>query len=168
MSLPAPVSISNQASQIVARLSQWAEPLGGIAIVASNLKDNWKQSYQSSQKPLILVAYMGEDSRGDFPVMNRNHRVDRKWSVIIKRGRGFLVNRGDSLNVGNQQVEPFYDSVEKIRELLRTMIGISEEIPIDYRSIRPVSQNSEIIDSFEILLTTANDIPAIQQFNPNP
>lgn len=168
MSLPAPVSISNQASQIVAQLNTWASANGGIAVLASNLKDNWQQSYQSSQKPMLIVNYMGEQSRGDFSVANRNHRVDRKWGVLIKRGRGFLVNRGDSLNVGNQQAEPFYDSVERVRELLRCMIGISEEIPIDYASIKPVHQGSEIIDSYQIEFSTANDIPAIQQFNSNP
>lgn len=166
--LPAPPSISNQAGQIQAVLDGWAAPKGGSAQVASNLTDKWLQSYQSSQKPLILITYTGEQSRGDFSVANRNHRVDRSWSVLIKRGRGFSANRGDSLNKTVGSIEPFYDSVEAIRELLRCMVGISEEIPIDYKSIRPIGQSGgEIIDSYVIEFSTANDIPAIMAINPN-
>ncbi len=168
MSLPAPVSISNQANQIQTVLETWAQPKGGTAVVASNTTDAWVQSYQSSQKPLILISYLGEQSRGDFSVANRNHRVDRAWSVLVKRGRGFNANRGDSLIETKFNAEPFYDSVETVRELLRCMIGISEEIPIDYRAIRAKSQGSDIIDAYEISFSTANDIPAIQRIPSQP
>jgi hypothetical protein len=166
--LPAPPSISNQSNQIATVLDEWASPRGGKAVVVSTVTASWIQSYQSSQKPLIMIYYMGQISRGDFSVMNRNHRVDRGWKVVVKRGRGFNSIRGDSLTETVGNMEPFTDSVEAIELLCRTMIGISEEIPIDYKSTTNTSKSAEIIDEFTIMFGTANDLPAIQRIPSQP
>ncbi len=168
MSLPAPIKISDQSNQIQVVLGTWATPRGGVASVVSNLREMWNQASQSSQKPRILICYNGESSRGDFSVANRNHRVDREWQIAVTRGRGFSANRGDSLSETVGNAEPFYDSVETIRDMFRTMIGISEEIPIDYRDIKPMQLGDLVIDGYVIKATTANDIPGIQRIPPIP
>jgi hypothetical protein len=161
MSLPAPIAISDQANAIAAWLNQWAQPKGGTAAVVSNLRDLWNQASLSSQKPRILICFNGATARGDFAHIAPWHREDRHWLVAITRGRGFNANRGDSLTEQTGDAEPFYDSVETVRDLLRRMIGISEEILIDYRSIKPMQLGNLVVDGFTIELSTANDVPLI-------
>ena len=167
MPLTAPVSISNQAGQIALVLQGYAQSAGGVADVVSNLRDLWFQASQSSQKPRILICYNGESARGDFSVANYNHRVDRQWIVAVTRGRGWLANRGDSLYKTTTQ-DPLYDVVEEVRELLRCMIGISEEFPIDFKRISPMNSQNKALDAYAIEFSTANDIPEIIANIPNP
>jgi hypothetical protein len=153
--------ISDQASAIRDWLGQWAVPLGGSAVVASNPSDLWQQALQSSQKPIIVICYMGEKPRGSFDIANALNRVDRSWVVLVRRGRGFTSPRGDTLTE-TKGVDPFYDQIEEVRNLLRRMLGISMELPtIDYAGIRPISQGGMIMDAYQIEFTTANDIPII-------
>jgi hypothetical protein len=154
-------SIADQASAIRDWLGEWAVPMGGTAVVAFNYSDLWGQAAQSSQKPIIIICYMGESARGGFDIANATCRVDRSWAVMVKRGRGFASTRGDTLTE-TKAVDPFYSHVEAVRDLLRRMLGISMELPtIDFKGIRPASQGGMIMDAYLIEFTTANDIPMI-------
>ena len=166
--LPKPPSISTQASQIRAVLSPYAAKSGGAAEVVSNLQMLWMQASMANDRPRILICYNGEKSRGEFSVAAANHRVDRQWIVAVTRGRGWNANRGDSLykTVGN--ADPFYDVIEEVRELIRSMIGISEEFPVDYKGMSPMSSGNKALDSYAIEFSTSNDEPQILLTNPNP
>lgn len=155
------MTISQQAAAIQQVLQQWAEPKGGVASVVFDTYDMWETASKSSQKPRLLICYSGEELRGDFSVASVLHRVDRKWQVAVTRGRGFTVNRGDTLIAPNQNAEPFYDSLEGVRDLIRSMTGISEENPLDYRSVTPMQSGDLIIDGYIVEFTTATDIPPI-------
>jgi hypothetical protein len=161
MALLAPIAISEQARQIAAVLEPYATASGGFAGVVSNLQMLWAQASMDSEKPRLLICYNGENSRGDFSVANRLHRVDRQWVVAVTRGRGWRSNRGASLYQTTGNADPFYDVVEEVRELLREMLGISEEFPIDFKRISPMSSGNKALDSYAIEFSTANDIPAI-------
>ena len=153
--------ISDQASAIRDWCRQYAAGLGGTASVVSNLQDLWKQAYQNSQRPLILICYNGENARGSFEFSNAFSRVDRNWLVLIKEGRGYLAERGDKLTE-TTSVSPFYDQVEGLRDWLRRLLNVSAELPtIDYKGISPVSQGDQVIDAYVISFSTANDIPQI-------
>lgn len=168
MALAQPITISQQANFLQLALDAYANPLGGEAKVVSNLKDYWSQAKLSSQKPTILVCYQGDVARGPFEQANAWVRVDRQWSVAVIRGRGFTSNRGDTLNSSQGGQIPFYDVVEQVRELLRSLLGISEELPtIDFKSIKPMSMGSDPLDGYEIQFSTANDLPMISISNPN-
>jgi len=161
MPLPAPISISQQAQNIVDVLRPYAETSGGVAEVVSNLRELWAQAAMSSDRARILVCYNGEQSRGDFSVANVNHRVDRQWIVAVTRGRGWNSKRGDSLYKTVGSTDPFYDVVEEVRELLRTITNISEEFPIDYKRISPMTSGNKALDSYGIEFSCASDIPTI-------
>lgn len=161
MPLPVPPSISVQCQQIVDVLKPYATKSGGFADMASNLRDLWAQTSMASDRPRILVCYNGENIRGDFSVAAFNHRVDRQWIVAVTRGRGWNANRGDSLYKTAGNADPFLDVVEEVRELIRTMIGISEEFPLDYKRISPMTSGNKALDSYAIEFSTANDIPAV-------
>ena len=166
--LAQPPSISQQAQQIVDLLKPYAQKSGGFADVVSNLQMLWAQASMANDRPRILVCYNGEQIRGDFAVAAFNHRVDRQWIVAITRGRGWNINRGDSLYKTAGNADPFYDVVEEVRELIRTMVGISEEWPLDYKRLSPMASGNKALDSYAIEFSTANDIPGITLTNPNP
>ena len=165
--LASPPSISQQTQQIVDVLKPYAQKSGGFADMVSNLQMLWAQASMANDRPRILICYNGESIRGDFSVASANHRVDRQWIVAVTRGRGWSANRGDSLykTVGN--ADPFLDIVEEVRELIRTMIGVSEEFPVDYKRVSPMSSGNKALDSYAIEFSTANDIPGIQLTNPS-
>lgn len=162
MALAAPITINDQLCQIRDWLTIYAAPLGGSVAIVSNLLDLWNQSSQNSQFPTIYVMYNGESSRGSFGDIAPWHRVDRQWIVRVKRGRGYFSQRGDSLANSSGTETPFVAIVEQVRDKLRCMLGISEELPtIDYKSIKPVRLGDLVMDCFDIEFSTANDVPAI-------
>jgi hypothetical protein len=162
------MTISEEASEIQQVLQSWAAPKGGVASVVANTYDMWETASKYSQVPRLLIAYAGEEIRGDFPVAAALHRVDRQWQVAITRGRGFMVQRGDTLILTNQNAEPFYDSVEYVRDICRCLVGISQETPVDYKSLEYMqSHNGEMIDGYLLSFSTANDIPNVQP-EPGP
>lgn len=165
--LATPPSISAQATQIAALLQPYAKKSGGDAQIVSNLKMLWMQAGMANDRPRILICYNGESIRGEFAVAAFNHRVDRQWVVAVTRGRGWNATRGTSLykTVGN--ADPFYDVVEEVRELIRTMTGVSEEFPVDFKRISPMSSENKALDSYAIEFSTSNDIPGILLTNPN-
>jgi hypothetical protein len=161
MALPAPITIADEANLLQKTLQDWVNNFGGSAAVVSNLRDWWNQAATNSTQPRILICYMGEDSRGSFSQIAPWHRVDRKWSVAVTRGRGYYANRGDSLSSETALEMPLFDVVETVREIIRSMLDISEETPsVDYRGIKPMQLGNLVVDGFSIEFTTANDIPS--------
>ena len=156
------MTISEQASAIQQVLQSWATPKGGVASVAFDVFDMWETASKQSQAPRILIAYAGEEIRGDFAVAAALHRVDRQWQIAVTRGRGFTIQRGDTLILPNQNAEPFYDSVEYVRDICRCLTGISEEVPVDFKSVEAMQMGDLIIDGYLIKFSTANDLPNAQ------
>jgi hypothetical protein len=161
MSLPKPITISEEAALIEAALQPLVTSYGGTAAVVSNLRDLWNQSSMDSQVPRILVCYNGETARGTFSQVSPWHRVDRNWTIAVTKGRGFYAARGAGLFDGTATEPPLYDVVETIREIIRGMQNISEETPgPDYRGIKPMQMGNIVVDGYTIEVTTANDIPS--------
>ena len=167
MPLTTPPSISEQADQIRTLLDEYAKTAGGTAEVVSNVQMLWNQASMDTVKPRILIVYNGEIARGEFAVASFNHRVDRQWIVAVTRGRGWSANRGDSLYKSTGNSDPFYDVIEEVREIIRSMIGISEEFPLDFKRISPMSSANKALDSYALEFSTANDLPQILFTNPN-
>ena len=159
MALARPISISMQAQILRDSLAAWAEPLGGKAVVVSNLRELWETATLNSQSPRVLICYGGSKPRGGFTVANALHREDREWVVAFTRGRGYNANRGDSLTEGGA-IDPFYDLLEQLRDFIRNIQNISEETPtVDYSGIKPMQMGSLVVDGYQITFTTANDTP---------
>ena len=163
----ASLSRSEQMQQMVDVLKPYAAKSGGFADVVSNLQMLWAQVSMANDRPRILICYNGQKIRGDFSVAASNHRVDRQWIVAVTRGKGWSANRGDSVykTVGNN--DPFLDVVSEVTTLIRCMIGISGEFPVDYKGDSPMSSGNKALDSYAIEFSTANDEPAILLTNPN-
>jgi len=161
MALATPITISQTANLIQDALQDWARPYGGVASIASNLKDLWNQASMNSQTPRILICFNGETARGSFEQISRWHRVDRSWIIAVTKGRGYYSNRGDSLSNGMSVEMPLFDAVENVRDVVRFLTTISEETPSpDYRNTKPMQLGNLIVDGYTIEITTANDIPS--------
>jgi len=160
MSLPAPPLISDQASQISKWIGGYVNDYGGTSVVASNLRDMWEQASQSTDKPIVYTCWMGDSARGG-DISRWVHRVDREWATLVKRGRGFYANRGDSLNQTKGNAVPFYDVVEGVRDRIRQILSISEEGLVEFNSARAWQLGTQILDAYLLTYRTANDLPAI-------
>lgn len=164
------MTIVQTANRFKEVLSPWAESSGGTVEVVFDLTELWATAYKASEKPRILICYNGELIRGDFSVAALTRRVDRQWVVAITRGRGFNNKRGQSLTDTKNNAEPFYDSVETVRDYIRCAIGVSEENQrtenpasgtADFKAIRPMDNGELIIDGYIIEFSTAADLPEV-------
>ncbi len=153
------MDITEQSLKIQEAYKNWASEDGGKAFVCSDLKHLWEQARVSVVAPRALIVYNGEELRGAFSVAAALGRVDRQWLVAIVRGRGMSADRGDSLNkvVGN--AKPFYQLVQEARDICRSMLGVSVESPVDFRSIRPMNLGDQIVDGYLIAFSLVADLP---------
>jgi len=118
--------------------------------------------------PRILICYMGSKARLSFEQKDTAHREDRQWMVVVIYGKGF------ASQLAEQQagmIESVYDSVESLRDLIRTMLNVSEEFPLSYNGIEPMANilgpnASFFIDADAISFSTANDIGVVSLTNP--
>lgn len=140
--------------EVYEALQNLGGPTGNTAI-ASNLADLWNQSQQDSQSPMAYVCYMGESPwSSNDKIAAVTHRVKRNWVVRIKQGRGYTANRGET-------VLEFVSIVELVRDTVRAMYGVSESYGIDNVEIKPVRLGDQVIDCYDVLFSTKNDLPPI-------
>lgn len=157
------MKISEIANTLKGNIENFAQSRGGVVTIASNVRDMWETAFKSSEKPRIIIAYAGEQIRGEFSVAALIHRVDRDWFVAVTRGRTFTVPRGKGLTESVQNAEAFYDVVEAVRDLIRTSVSITEELQPDFKAIRPMDLgNGLVVDGYVIEFSTANDLPNVQ------
>jgi len=168
MPLVAPITISQGAALIQERLLEWVQPRGGTVQVMANERHLWEMladlsQYVASQAPRVAILWSDDTLlRQDEPDCRR---VVRVWKVIVVKGRGFYK---DPMSGG--VLEPFTDSLEAVRDLLRTMLNISdlEEVPsVIYRSTRPLPsilktpEANAFADASVVEIACHNDIPTV-------
>lgn len=162
--------IAAHAKRIVAHLAPYVEAKqGGKVFVASDMIHFWNIAQNSSQKLRVIVLFKGEIARGDFSIANVLNRVDRQWCVGITRGRGFSIERGDTLTDAVGNAPPLFEIYEDIRDIIRAMLDVSQETPaIDFKTSEMWEIPGYITDALLIHFSTANDIPAIVSVPENP
>ena len=148
--------ISSQLAILQQVLQEYVVSINGTVGVASNVQDLWYQSSQSSQKPIIYICYAGETAWSNSNLSALTHRVSRNWIVRVKQGRGVTARRGDT-------VLEFVTIVEEVRDVLRTMQGISQDFGIDYEGTKYVRLGDSVMDAYDIAFSTKNDLPQILQ-----
>jgi hypothetical protein len=134
----------------------------------STMRKMWQEIFDmtTTSAPKLVVCFDGATARGGFERRNTLDREDRQWVVALLKGRGLVNTDG-----GDAQLDDFEDFCEEVRDVLRRLIGISEEA-IDYVSLKPLpgvaqpNMANVHLDGFVITFTTANDIPAITTLAP--
>lgn len=155
------MEIADQLKVLLQVLSPWAVQNGGQAFVCSDPSILWDMAFASSNQLRVLIAYMGEENRAEFPTGAILRRVDRQFTVLITRGRGFSYPRGNTLTdtVGN--AIPMFQLVEEGRDLIRSILNLSEERPLDFKAVRPHQMGELIMDAYSIEFSAAVDLPLI-------
>jgi hypothetical protein len=173
MPLAIPITISDGAALIQARLAEWATARGGTVAIMANQRHLWEMladlgQYVATQAPRIAVMWSSDTLLR--PSEPDCHRVERVWQVVVVKGRGFYK---DGMSGG--PAEPFTDSLEAVRDLVRTMLTISdlEELPsVVYRSSRPLpsilktQEANAFADAMVLEFACHNDIPAVVAVAP--
>lgn len=162
------MTVSEQANALQNLLDTWASQMGGEAIIVPTLAKLWDPQFISQTKPRILIAYNGENIRSRYGVPDNATaalgRVDRHWVVAVTRGRSWARRVGDGLSTTVQNAVPLYDVIEELRDLLRAMTQISDELPVDFEAIRPMPsmQTGQLyLDAFLVEFSTGVQLPLL-------
>jgi len=163
------MSIAIQLQSIQAALNDFVTGQGGVVQIASDVVHMWEMAYAASSKLRVIVVCLGEDIRGPFSEAAALHRVDRQFGVLVTRGRSFTTDRGLGLVSNVQTAPPLFDMVATVRDLIRAMLNISVEFPVDYKGFNsfPLSEKM-IMDAYLINFSCAVDLGAIVSTPDNP
>lgn len=162
MSFTSYFTIAQQAGFIANGLDSWAGFNGGHCQIAFDEYEMWYVAGQQSQVPRLILCYAGEQARGDFSLAARLNRVDRQWKLAVTRGRVLTQDRGMDFVASNQNAVPFYDLVDGARDIVRAMVGVSVESPVDFKEITPMTIVPDVlINAYLISFSIAVDLPAL-------
>lgn len=167
--LPSRRKVSWQLKTLRDALANYLKGHGGReddARVMANMKHLWEHLYVVQDRPRFLIVWNGEELRGSVDYRDTDNRVDRRFAVVAVRGQGFA----DPASGGKEL--PFVDVMEDVRDLVRSLTGISEEFPASYLGCKPLPNilpdkiQNAFADAYMAEFGTANDIPAIQDNVP--
>lgn len=161
------VTIASQLQIIHDKLQLYVQQLdAGNAFVCSDLAHLWAKFWDKSQGTKILIMYNGEDVRGPFGTASVLGRVDRRFIVVVSRGRGLEVTeRGRPLYQTYQNEQPLFTTVEEVRDLCRTLQFDPQwcEEPIDYKGVLAfATPPGLIVDAMQIEFTVGTQLPVVR------
>jgi len=153
---PDNTNISTQLNWIKTMLKDWAKDQGGVAIIGHDLNHLWEIAFSTSKVPRCIIAYVGEDIRGDFSWAAAASRVDRHFIVLVTRARGYTADRGQTFSETVGTSRPFVDLLEEARDIIRTLTfdpattEANSLDPVDYRGIKPALPDDYPLDAYQI------------------
>lgn len=147
-------------------IQPWAaQQNAGRSVIASGTHDMWTQAFVATQKPGVVMAFVGDEARGSFELAAATHRGDFTFNVVLVRGRGLTSQRGDSLVTTVQNADPFYNLMESLRDKIRSITNISQEQFVDYKNTKSAVDIAESygnrVDSYVIEFSVAQDYPQL-------
>ena len=168
VSLAAPVTIDQQTNQICTYIDMvFAQPRGGEVKAMESMWHMWEYILSATDTPTVLVCCTGENPRGSFSEQDQWARVDRQWTIVVLYGHGFRNLLRDEKGVPARK-EVLTNCIEALRDAVRSMTGISEEYPVNYRGwknlpamARPGTANVFVAGA-ELNFSTANDIGEVR------
>ena len=149
--------ISEQLTILANALKAWCKDKGGEVSIVSNLRDLWQQASLTSQTPRILICYTGRRAHGPFATAAALGLSDRTFNVAFTRGRGYASKRGETLTETVGGADPFYDDLEDAEKVIRTITGISQDYPVDWKGDKAMQLGNLVVDGFIAEFSTAND-----------
>lgn len=128
---------------------------GGNAVVCNDLTHMWAALLQGPTQLRILCVYLGETIRNTgTPGPAILGMVDRRFGIVVTRGRSLQINRGDSLTMDNAVGAPLFDIVEECRDICRGLLfdPAWTERTIDFSSVSTFNTegNGVIVDAYQV------------------
>jgi hypothetical protein len=157
----------DQLNAIKEVLQVYADPEQGGAFIASDPAMMWEMAYNATNKLRLILCCIGEAVRGDFSVAAALARVDREFVCMCTRGRSFDFRR-NALSVTVQNTRPMFRVVAEVRDIIRSMLSISQELPVDYKGFKSFPLEKDwIADAYMIEFSLATDLPLITSEPPD-
>lgn len=154
------MTIAEQLNQVADALKTWAAAQGGTAEVAA---DPFHLLAMLQHKPgsvRAVVLFGGEQKRGEF---EETGAVDRGFSVILSRGRGFTAEPSASLVKGAAGGRPLFDLVEEARQQIRGLSFAEEttEVTPNYLGCELFpSAEGKAVDAYQLNFQIGVQLPA--------
>jgi hypothetical protein len=145
------MTIREQAKLIEAGLREWTKGNGGRVFIASDVVDCIEQLRARPGTPSCAVLWMTEDVHGEYPELGK---MLRGFKVIVSRGRGLVLQSGQSLTEGAAGGKAMFDLVEEAREMALALRTEDEAGEMQF----PVYQGSGPFQPVEGLLLDAMEV----------
>lgn len=156
------MTINEQVLQIRDALATWAQEQKGRVEIAGDGAQLFSLLATSPGALRAVILFDAETKRGDY---EENAGVDRKFLVVVSRGRGFQLSLADNLTTGSAGGAPLFDLVEQAREIIRAQrfeTGMLEPIP-DYKgTTRTQFEGLPATDAYQIEFTLGTQLPILQ------
>jgi hypothetical protein len=153
------MTIAEHLEFIATALTDWAQETKGRVEIAEDPVHLLGLLATSPGSFRAVVMFDSEEKRGEF---EESGGVDRKFIVVVSKGRGFTLQPGDALVRGSAGSKPLFNLVEEGREVVRglrfTDEGALEAIP-DYKATRRVQLEESTVDAYQIEFTTGVQLP---------
>lgn len=144
-------------------LAEWMLETGGTAEVATDAVHLVTLLSSKPGAARAAVLFDGEELRGDLDTLGR---VDRRFLVVVSRGRGLLLDSGDRLTaVVGAGGKPLFDLVEEAREVVRLIRfdeGTTEVVP-RVSGIRRVEMEGMLVDAYQIEFSLGVQLAVIEE-----
>ncbi len=164
------VDITGMSNLITNYVNDWANKNAGAAFFAEDSSEKISIGFNNCVGPKCLIIYRGEQPHGDESVADLVAYVVRTYEVSIERGKTLTYPRNLALtnNVGASR--PFYELVEELRDVVRT---IALPTPMCYNPIiyggmvsgKQSETNEWQIDQYILTFSIICQIPRVQ-YNP--
>jgi hypothetical protein len=152
------MTIAEQLTMIREALDAWVRPLAGAARIAEDAVSLVGMLATAPGSPRALVLFDGEAKRGDIDELGR---VDRRFLVVISRGRG-LVDATEARLVETKIAgKPLFDLVEESREIVRAIRFDAEttEVIPSYVATRRTELDGLLVDAYQIEFSIGTQLP---------
>lgn len=152
------MTISEQLKFLKDQLTPWARDVKARLEIAADAVHLLGLLATSPGAPRVVVMFDGEEKRGEYEELGR---IDRKFMVIVSRGRGFKLEPGDALTEGQAGGKALYDLVEEVREVIRGLVfnrETTEGMP-NYLSTVRFDLPESTVDAYQINFQIGTQLP---------
>ena len=187
MSLPipegsdGPLTVRQEAELVKAQLQDYVAKRGGSIAVMQSVAHLWEEVRKAAAdgKALrVLIAWNGEEPWGDSD-KDTSHRVERRWLVAAVMPKPFEDELGDygvkyrAVEGGEWVKEHVYDTVENLRDGVRVMTNVSEDVFPRYKGTSPMPNpfggalgGNVFLNAYAIEFSTLNDVQQVGTQEP--
>ena len=141
-------------------LAPWAQDIGGRVAIAGDANHLWNLLAEKPGAFRGVLLFDVETPRGELDELGR---VDRKYILVISRGRGFTADRGDNFTKGSAGGKALYEIAEEARELIRFAEVESpediDETRVVYLGTRRFDTGDLVTDAIQIEFQIAAGLP---------
>ena len=156
------MTIREQLTFLAEQLAPWAIEFKGRVEIAADPLHVLGLISTAPGSPRLVLMFEGEEKRGEY---EETGKVDRKFIVVVSRGRGLQLQPGENLITGSAGGQPLYDLIEQAREMVRGLVfdrETTDGIP-DYTATSRLKLEDSTVDAYQIEFSIGVQLPLHHQ-----